>query len=65
MELNSKQLDKPTLDNTLNVLLKFESDIQRARKALQGGDRPDRGERGERGERGDRPRGYRGGEWNN
>ena len=71
MELNSKQLDKPTLDNTLNVLLKFESDIQRARKALQsGGERPDRGDKPERGERPDRPDrprggGYRGGEWNN
>jgi MoxR-like ATPase len=67
LELNSRSLDKQTLDTTLNVLLKYESDIQRARRALQSG-----GERGERGERGDRPRGDRprggyggGNEWNN
>jgi MoxR-like ATPase len=61
LELNAKQLDKATLDNTLSVLLKYESDLQRAKRALQGGERPDRGERGERPDRGDRPRGG----WNN
>ncbi|NNJ10857.1 MoxR family ATPase [Chloroflexales bacterium ZM16-3] len=60
VELNAKQLDKSTLDNTLSVLLKYESDLQRAKRALQGGDKP------ERGDKGDRPRGgYKGGEWNN
>lgn len=64
LELNSKQLDKTTLDTTLSVLLKYESDIQRAKRALEGGSRP---ERGNRGDQGDRPRGggYRGNEWNN
>lgn len=42
LELNAKQLDKPTLDTTLNVLLKYESDLQRARRALQGGERGER-----------------------
>jgi MoxR-like ATPase len=68
LELNSKQLDKQTLDTTLSVLLKYESDIQRARRALQGGaERGERPEKGERPDRPDRPRGgYRGGnEWNN
>jgi hypothetical protein len=63
MELNAKQLDKTTLDNTLSVLLKYESDLQRAKRALQGGDKLDRGDKPDRG---DRPRGgYKGGEWNN
>jgi MoxR-like ATPase len=35
VELNAQALDKPTLDNTLSVLLKYESDLQRARRALQ------------------------------
>jgi len=66
LELNAKQLDKATLDNTLSVLLKYESDLQRAKRALQSPDQPERGERGDRGSRGDRPRGgYRGGDWNN
>ncbi len=58
LELNSRQLDKQTLDTTLNVLLKYESDIQRARRAIQGS--------AERPERSERPRGGpRGGEWTN
>jgi MoxR-like ATPase len=65
--LNARELDPQTLSNTLNVLLKYESDIQRARRAVQGGsDRPERGERPNRPNRPDRPRGgYRGDEWNN
>jgi MoxR-like ATPase len=64
--LNARELDPATLSTTLNVLLKYESDIQRARRAVQGGsERPERGERPNR-DRGDRPRGgYRGPEWSN
>jgi MoxR-like ATPase len=78
LELNSRSLDRETLDNTLNVLLKYESDLQKARRAVQGSNGGNGGsggrerggrERGDRGERGDRDRGdrggYRGGEWNN
>ncbi len=35
--LNAASLDKATVDNTLTVLLKHESDIQRARRALSSG----------------------------
>jgi MoxR-like ATPase len=63
VELNAKQLDKATLDTTLSVLLKYESDLQRAKRAVSGGDRPERGDRGDRGDK--RGGGYRGGEWNN
>ena len=35
--LNAKTLDKETLDNTLNVLLKHESDLVRSKRHLQGG----------------------------
>ncbi len=63
VELNARQLDKATLDTTLNVLLKYESDLQRARRLLQQGDRPDRSDRPDRP---DRPRGgYRSGDWTN
>jgi MoxR-like ATPase len=34
VELNAQSLDRQTLDNTLSVLLKYESDLQRARRAL-------------------------------
>lgn len=37
--LNARALDRETLDNTLTVLLKHESDVQRARRAMQGGGR--------------------------
>ncbi|PLS80129.1 MAG: ATPase [Chloroflexi bacterium] len=37
--LNARALDRETLDNTLTVLLKHESDVQRARRAMQGGNR--------------------------
>jgi MoxR-like ATPase len=35
LELNIKQIDHNVLDTTLNVLLKYESDLQRARRLLQ------------------------------
>lgn len=35
--LNADSLDRPTLENTLTVLLKHESDVQKARRALIGG----------------------------
>jgi MoxR-like ATPase len=49
--MNVRALDKQTLETTMNVLLKYESDLQKARRALgrdeagEGG-RPDQGERG-------------------
>lgn len=38
VELNAKHLDQPTLETTLSVLLKYESDLQRAKRELQRGD---------------------------
>jgi MoxR-like ATPase len=35
VELNARSLDRETLDNTMSVLLKYESDLQRARRAIQ------------------------------
>jgi MoxR-like ATPase len=35
--INAKSLDEKTLNDTLSVILKHESDIQRARRALTGG----------------------------
>lgn len=35
--LNADHLDKATLENTLTVLLKHESDVQKAKRALSGG----------------------------
>lgn len=44
--INAKHLDEKTLNDTLTVILKHESDIQRARRALSGGKRgPDFGVR--------------------
>ena len=59
LALNAKSLDKETLDTTLSVLLKYESDLRRARRATErGGERGgDRGDRGDRGSRGDLPSG--------
>ena len=58
LALNAKSLDKETLDTTLSVLLKYESDLRRARRATErGNDRSERGERGDRGSRGDLPLG--------
>ncbi|MBC8075152.1 MAG: MoxR family ATPase, partial [Chloroflexales bacterium] len=44
VELNARSLDRETLDNTMSVLLKYESDLQRARRAIQssGKERGDR-----------------------
>jgi MoxR-like ATPase len=39
VELNAKHLDRTTLDTTLSVLLKYESDIQKARRAIGREDR--------------------------
>jgi MoxR-like ATPase len=36
MELNASSLDQETLSNTLNVLLKYESDLQQAQRAMRG-----------------------------
>ncbi len=36
VELNARALDRQVLENTLSVLLKYESDLQRARRVLQG-----------------------------
>jgi MoxR-like ATPase len=36
VELNARALDRQTLENTLSVLLKYESDLQRARRAMGG-----------------------------
>lgn len=41
--LNADNLDEKTLENTLTVLLKHESDVQRARRDLNGGNLPRRG----------------------
>ncbi len=35
--LNANSLDRDTLENTLTVLLKYEADLQRARRVLRGG----------------------------
>jgi len=44
--LNAKSIDEETMRNTLTVLLKYEADVQRARRLLGGnGDSPDRGGR--------------------
>jgi hypothetical protein len=42
--LNAKSLDPKTLDNTLSILLKHESDLQRARRAATREDKPPRDE---------------------
>jgi MoxR-like ATPase len=39
VELNAKHLDRTTLDTTLSVLLKYESDLQKARRAIGREDR--------------------------
>ena len=40
--LNAKSIDKETLDNTLSILLKHETDVQRARATLQRDENPRR-----------------------
>ncbi len=52
--LNAKRIDRETLENTLTVLLKHESDVQKARRMISGGggnsgSRPHPLERGGRG----------------
>jgi MoxR-like ATPase len=42
--LNARALDRETLENTLTVLLKHESDVLRARRALGGGREPREGD---------------------
>ncbi len=42
VQLNARTLDRQTLENTLSVLLKYESDLQRARWAAQGEEPPRR-----------------------
>jgi MoxR-like ATPase len=37
LSLNAKSLDRETLDTTLSVLLKYESDLRRARRAIERG----------------------------
>lgn len=66
--LNADQLDKDTLENTLTVLLKHESDVQKAKRALMGGGRStpiDRDPRssGQGGQQGRNLRRF--GDWNN
>ena len=39
--LNAKSLDRDVLENTLTVLLKYEADLQRARRMLRGGSSED------------------------
>ncbi len=61
--LNADSLDKATLENTLTVLLKHESDVQKAKRALtqgQGGHPLDRDPREKRGKNR-----WAGSEWNN
>jgi MoxR-like ATPase len=38
LELNAKSLDRQTLDTTMNVLLKYESDLQKAKRAISRAD---------------------------
>ncbi|MFO7323785.1 MAG: MoxR family ATPase [Chloroflexota bacterium] len=62
--LNADHLDRQTLENTLTVLLKHESDVQKARRALMGG----RSHPNERDPREARLRGrgrWAGNDWNN
>lgn len=54
--LNTRTLDQKTIDNTLSVLLKYESDLQRAKRAMEGGS----SRRKERGSLGSDPRGFEG-----
>ena len=42
LAINAKSLDEKTLNDTLSVILKHESDIQRARRALTAGGKPGR-----------------------
>jgi MoxR-like ATPase len=46
VELNARHLDRETIENTLSVLLKYESDLQRAKRALSRDDGKQRGQQG-------------------
>lgn len=64
--LNADSLDKDTLENTLTVLLKHESDVQKAKRALtQGGGRGQGGEQNYRDQRRGGKNRWSGNEWNN
>ena len=64
--LNADSLDRDTLENTLTVLLKHESDVQKARRALTGGGGRQGGAPNERDPRDSRQRGNRRfNDWNN
>lgn len=52
--INADQLDKSTLENTLTVLLKHESDVQKAKRGLAGGNNSGRQHPLDRGSRGGR-----------
>jgi len=54
--LNTRTLDQKIIDNTLSVLLKYESDLQRAKRAMEGGS----SRRKEQGSLGSDPRGFEG-----
>ncbi len=63
MMLNADTLDKHTLETTLTVLLKHESDVQKAKRALTRSSTDDRGDDGNRRSRGFGRRGS--GSWPN
>src|SRR5690606_15549500 len=62
--LNADSLDRATLENTLTVLLKHESDVQKAKRALTGG-RTHPLDRDNRDPRGGSQRRRFGNEWSN
>jgi MoxR-like ATPase len=55
VELNARHLDRETIETTMSVLLKYESDIQRAKRLISRDD----GKRGQQGSQGHEP-GWRG-----
>jgi hypothetical protein len=62
--LNADSLDRQTLENTLTVLLKHESDVQKAKRTMLGG-KPHPLERDNRDPRQGRSGSRRWSEWNN
>lgn len=58
LAINAKSLDRETLDTTLSVLLKYESDLRRARRAVEGGSREGGGREGGRDQQSPRRGGY-------
>jgi MoxR-like ATPase len=63
--LNADNLDRATLETTLTVLLKHESDVQKAKRTLLGGNRPHPLDRDPRDPRDPRRGGKRFSDWNN